>query len=350
MDFESNLVDPNASIKDSLIKMNLLKYKILLVINENKTLIGTITEGDIRRGLISGLQLENRIETIYNSNPIVKNDIELIESKERIMNRFAIDFLPEVDKDGKIKYLFIRQSKKLSEIDTPVLIMAGGMGKRLLPLTTHTPKPMLKIGDHSLLEIHIKRLTEYGFKNIFISVNYLKNEIIENLKDGSRFGASIQYIEEKWPLGTIGSISMLKNTVNKPVLVINSDVLTEVDFLGMLNEHEKSSNMLTIGTYEYQYQIPYGVISISNNEVVGICEKPKKIIDIYAGISVISPEVMMLIRTNSKMDMPELIYLALNTKLKFGNFFIGNYWRDIGTPSNLDSAREEVYSELNKDE
>lgn len=330
--------------------MNSLKHKILLVIDENNTLLGTITEGDIRRGLISGLLLENCVESIYNLNPVVKNENELIESKKSIMNRFALDFLPEVDKDGRVKHLFIRQAKKLSEIDNPVLIMAGGMGKRLLPLTTHTPKPMLRIGDHSLLEIHVKRLIEYGFKNIFVSVNYLKNAIIENLEDGSRYGVSINYIEETTPLGTIGSVRLLKNTGNQPVLVINSDVITEVDFLGMLNEHEKASNVLTIGSFKYQYQIPYGVISISNNEVEGICEKPQKSIDIYAGISVISPGATKLIRPNSKMDMPELIELALNSKLKIGSFFIGNYWRDIGTPSNLDSALLEIYNETYKDD
>lgn len=336
----------DTSIKDSLVRINSLKFKILLMIDESRRLVGTVTEGDIRRGLISGLQLNDKIESVVNRSPIVITESESIQEKIRAMDRFAIDFIPRVNSERKILDLYTRQSKKLGEIENPVLLMAGGLGKRLQPLTINTPKPMIKIGNNSLIEIHIKRLVEFGFKNISVSVHYLKHEVMSALGDGSNFGASINYIEEETPLGTVGCARLLENPDKLPILIINSDVLTEIDFYKMLIYHERSLNSITVGSYEYQYEIPYGVISTSNNFISKIIEKPQYTIDIYAGISVLSTSVINLLTPYAKMDMPDLIELALKNGSQIGHYSIGPYWKDIGNLNSLESARKEISSNL----
>lgn len=327
------LINHEKSILDAMKLINDNCKGILLVVNEEKKLLGTITDGDIRRAILSGYQLNTCIIKICNKNCVFSvEDISVNEIKNIFIEK-QIKLLPIVDKNKKVINYFVIDDlidfNKL-EKENPVLIMAGGLGTRLSPLTDDLPKPMLRVGNKPILQTIIEQFRNYGFKNILISVNY-KADLIENyFRDGSDFGVSIRYIKESKRLGTAGAINLAKKYLDKPFFVINGDILTTVNLYNLLEFHSKNKYEMTIGSRIYETQIPYGVLSIEEACVTELEEKPIINHLVSGGVYVIEPEVIDVIPKEKYFDITQLINMLINNKKRIGSFPITEYWMDIG--------------------
>jgi NDP-sugar pyrophosphorylase family protein len=225
------------------------------------------------------------------------------------------------------------------EISTPVVLRAGGKGVRLHPLTHTVPKPMLPIGDTPIIEIILRKLRSQGFKNIYISVNYLASVIEEHIKDGAWLGLNVQYLHEDKPLGTAGALAQLAGRINEPFIVMNSDLLTNCDFTQVVRFHNKQGAAATLGVREYQFQIPYGVVNIVGAEVESISEKPIHRSMVSAGIYALSPQALALIPKDEFTDMPTLLDMVRAQGDKVVAFPIHESWLDIGRHDDLNEAR-----------
>ncbi len=330
---------PNNTIKEAMEVIEKGSKGIALVIDEKKRLIGTVTDGDIRRAILRGLALENSIETIMNnqftfvtenySQTLIKN---LFEQKQ-------INQIPVLnDNMNVVDVIYYHDIHQNPSKENWAVIMAGGLGTRLHPLTKDIPKPMLQVGAKPILETIIEQLKSYGFKNIVISLNY-KGEIIKNyFQDGSGFGVNIKYINEKKRLGTAGAIRLAKEILTNSFFVINGDILTKLNFTQLMKYHLKHENFITIGTRKYQLEIPYGVVDINDERVKTLIEKPKKEYFINGGIYCLSPEIIDWVPENKYFDMTQLIDLCLSKKQKVGSFPITEYWMDIGQMEDYQQA------------
>ena len=339
------LIHYEKSILQAMEMININCKGILLVVNENKKLLGTITDGDVRRAILSGCKLNKSIFEIFNKNCLYSNrNISASEVKLMFIEK-KIKLLPIVDEDKIVIDYFeiddLIDYNKL-EKENSVMIMAGGLGSRLRPLTDELPKPMLKVGDKPILQIIIEQFRNYGFKNILISVNY-KAEMIENyFRDGMDFGVSIKYIKETKALGTAGAINLAKVYLKKPFFVINGDILTTVNFYNLLQHHIENNYKLTIGSRVYETQIPYGVLNIEEACVTELEEKPLIRHLVSGGIYVLNPEVIDIIPKDKYFDITQLINILINNKKKIGSFPITEYWMDIGKVEDYYKANSDI--------
>jgi dTDP-glucose pyrophosphorylase len=336
-------VAPAASLLDTISAINKGAKQIALVIDADGRLLGTVTDGDIRRGLLRGLLLETPITEVMNSRPHVAR---LEEDGQEVMTREIpqlIHNVPVVDADGRVVGMYTDEDLVTPlEISTPVVLMAGGKGVRLYPLTKDVPKPMLKIGDTPILEIILRKLKSQGFKNVFISVNYLADVIIDHVKDGAWLGLNVTYLHEDKPLGTAGALGQLQGSVNEPFIVMNSDLLTNVDFRSVVRFHKKHQAKATLGVREYTFQIPYGVVNIEGTEVESISEKPIHRSMVSAGIYALDPWVLGLIPQGEYCDMPTLLDMIKSNGQKVSAFPIHESWLDIGRHDDLNDARNNL--------
>ena len=335
----------DATIKKALKVIEDGAIKIALVVDKKDKLIGTLSDGDIRRGFLKGLSISSSVKSLINKKPLIgkKNDI-----KEKLLNiAFSkkIHQIPIVDSKGKVTEILLTYELKKDEIKlNKVVIMAGGKGKRLRPLTKNTPKPMLKVGGKPILQTIIKRFSDCGFKDLIICVNY-KSHIIENyFGNGDKFGVKIEYVKEKKRMGTAGALSLLKKP-DEPFFVINADVLTNLDFEKMLNFHQSHNSKATMCVKEYNIKLPYGEVKVNNEDIVSIEEKPKHKFFVNAGIYILSPKCIDLI-PNKFYDMPSLFKKMIEKKEKTISFPLGEYWLDIGKSSDYEKAILEYNSIL----
>jgi len=229
-------------------------------------------------------------------------------------------------------------SQQPSSLPNVVVIMAGGKGTRLHPYTLDCPKPMLPIAGKPMLHILLDQCISYGFDHIYISVNYLKEQIIDYFGDGSRFGVKIEYLVEEIPLGTAGSLQLIPVVPNVPFLVMNGDVLTQLDFRHLLQYHNEHKSDATICAREDQFQLPFGVVKHSDSNFIAIEEKPITKYLVNAGVYVLGPEILKLIQTNTYLDMPTLLTKAKETGYKVNVCPLHEYWIDVGRPESLKQA------------
>lgn len=333
-----------SSIRDAIIILN-NGHRVCVIINKDSSIYGIVTDGDIRRGLMQGILLEDSVTSVANKNPfLIQDGLQELEMKNLLNERNHI-VAPIINAKGtlvglvKLEDLEEKYSKTLSD-DCSVLIMAGGFGKRLKPLTDKIPKPMINVGGKPILENLILSFKRQGFNEFMISVNYLSNVIMEHFGDGSKFGIKIQYIEETDPLGTAGALSLIKD-FNKHTVIINGDILHKIDFRRVLEFHIKKNNDFTVCSKQYSYELPYGNIELNNDfEILSLEEKPILNFIISGGAYIISPTVKNLIKPNAHIDMPELINRAINNKMKVRSFLLHEDWIDIGIPRELQLARE----------
>jgi dTDP-glucose pyrophosphorylase len=349
LDWLSICVAPELSIlKVMEIINNSRDVKFVLVVDKQTRLLGSVTDGDIRRGILRGAKLEESIVKVMNPNPI---SVEMGTNSDTIMalmKKHQIHYIPIVDKNKVLSSVEKYDSfERAITRDNFVVIMAGGLGSRLGKLTEDCPKPMLKVGNKPLLERIIDNLKESGFHNLFISVNY-KSEIIENyFKDGNDFGVSIKYLREDKKLGTAGALGLLQERNTKPILVMNGDLLTKLNVLKIVEEHEKSGNILTIGVKQFDYQVPYGVVVLDSNNVIGIQEKPVHSFFVSGGAYVFNQDALELIPENQYLDMPTLITTLLQKKEKIGSYPINEYWLDIGRSDDFNKAHIDFHEIFN---
>ena len=319
--------------------------KIALILNNKEKLIGTICDGDIRRGLLKGLTLESSIKSIIRKNFIKATPTTSKKDLLNMLKNNAISQIPILDEEDNLVGLEISEdllpsSSKLL-LPNVALLMAGGRGKRLKPITNYCPKPLLPINGKPILEIILEQCINSGIKNFYISVNYLAEKIIDYFGDGSKWNVNIKYLEENKPLGTAGALRMLPDNLKDPILLINGDVLTKTNFKDILKYHEVNSADITICAREHVLNSPYGVIEVDGIAFKSMIEKPSFTQLVNAGVYVINSEIIRTIKINQYFDMPDLIEQTKILNNKIIVYPIHEYWIDVGKPESLDQAENE---------
>jgi len=341
---ENYCIGDKSTIKEAMTVIDKNLTGGALVVNEDNELVGTITDGDIRRAMLKDFSINDSIESTYFKNfKFVTEQHSKKKAKEYMLSN-KIRQVPVIDKDKKlIDLYFLDDILSYDAKDNYVFILAGGLGTRLRPLTETVPKPMLTVGDKPILELIIEQFKEYGFKNFIISINY-KGEIIEEyFKDGKELGVNIEYIRETKKLGTAGSIALVKEKFIKPFIVINGDILTGIDFEKFLNHHIENNFNITVGVRNYEINVPYGVLVTDNMLIKSLEEKPTYNFNISGGVYVVNPDVIKYIQEDEVYNMTDLIEDAIKNKNESGVYEITEYWKDIGQIEDYRKANTDIH-------
>jgi dTDP-glucose pyrophosphorylase len=341
MDIKNYLAESDYDIQKVIETINNNKDGIALVVDGDGRLIGSITDGDIRRYMLGGHALDQPCENVMHRNPVTVAQGASRREIVRLVKQHRIRNIPQVDDQGRpVRVVNFTELINGREAEYTAVIMAGGEGKRLRPLTETIPKPMLKVGDKPLLENIINNLANAGIRKIKISVNY-HAEIIEGyFKDGAAHGVEIQYLREDQKLGTAGALSLIEDLPDMPVLVMNGDVVTEIGFDRLLDFHSNQRCTITIAATEYHLNIPYGVLDVAGHYVLGVQEKPTRRFLCNAGIYVIDPDIIRMVPRNTYYDMTHLLADVAKRGLPVAAFPIHENWVDIGQKEDLKRATE----------
>ncbi len=340
--WKESLVQPSHSIRQTVEVIDRSALKVALVVDASSRLVGTVTDGDVRRALLKGLQLEEPVEQIMSLHPYSVKPGTSREDVLRLMKAHEIKHVPVVDDRGILRGLHtVEEFLGTPTRDNWVVLMAGGLGSRLSPLTDSCPKPMLRVGEKPILEIIVNNFVEQGFSRFFFSVNYMSDMIKQHFGDGSRLGAEINYLEEERKLGTAGSLSLLESHPELPCIVMNGDLLTKVNFNNLLDFHTEHQSCATMCVREYDFQVPYGVVNVDDYKVTEIVEKPVHRFFVNAGIYCLNPEALTHIPVNEFFDMPSLFQQLIGQEQTVCSFPIREYWLDIGRLSDFERANAE---------
>ena len=336
------LIGPDSSIYTLIERFNIRSEQIGIVVDDQRRLLGTVTDGDLRRGMLRGVTTDALVREIMNTAPRTLPVDRPHDDITSYMRHERVRHMPIVDFAGRVVDL-IALDKLLGPTPQPypVVIMAGGEGARLRPLTEHTPKPMLDVGGQPILETIIRRCAAAGFGEFYISVNYRADVIKHHFGDGRHLGVEISYLDEMTPLGTAGPLGQLPRGIAKPVLVLNGDILTKVNPARLIEFHRDAGAVATMGVREYEFQIPYGVVDIDDNEIRGLREKPVSRQFINAGIYVLGQRALDLLPRDAASDMPALFTACRAEGLKTLAFPIREYWVDIGHIDDYRRANED---------
>lgn len=313
-----------------------------IVLDQNRRVVGTVTDGDIRRGFARGLQLEDLVENCMHSPPVLGKAGDEAQVSKMLHGR---RFLPLCDAEGRLESLLVeRLGPRRAE---RALVMSGGLGSRLGERTKNTPKPLLPVAGKPILEHVLSRLETYEIQKVYISVHYLADQIKRFVNERDNL-CEIEIVEEKTPLGTAGSLGLIDFPTSAPILTMNADVLTDVD-LNTLVEHQLRMGCDgTIAASRHEYQVPYGVLRFDENDILqGIEEKPTYYNLVSAGIYYLDPSIVSLVTPGKRIDMPDLLQLAVENGLRLTVFPVHEYWSDVGQPSDLDNAERVLKNRLN---
>ena len=342
-------VAENGSIRDVMECIDRNGQGIALVLGPDGRLITTLTDGDIRRAILSGVDLDLPInDLLLTRHPELPDgpitaavntpDADLL----RTMNAKGVRQIPLVDEEGRVvDVALLSELVKEYELPLRAVVMAGGFGTRLRPLTEDVPKPMLQLGDRPLLEIIVERLKQAGIRHVNVATHYKGDVIAEHFKNGEAIGVDIRYVKEDQPLGTAGALSLIEEA-DEPLLVINGDILTRVDFRALLSFHREHHADLTVCVRQYEFSVPYGVIDTDGVNVKGISEKPLVRQFINAGIYLLNPQVRRLIPNGQPSDIPDLIERLVRENRTVVCFPIREYWLDIGKADQYNQAKEDI--------
>ena len=338
-DIEQIKIVVTSTIEKALSVIDSGAVKIALVVDTDNKLLGTLSDGDIRRGLLRKKLLNETIEDVYFKNPTTANKGTQKEDLLRLCLVNGIAQVPIVDEDRKVIDLFIiDDGLQKKQHENHVVLMVGGLGTRLRPLTENTPKPMLEVGGKPILETIVKCFVDDGFTNITMCLGYKSNVIQDYFRDGSGFGANIDYIVEEKRMGTAGALTLLEKRLDNPFFVMNGDLLTDINFEKMLDFHVEHNSKATMCVREYDIEVPYGVVSTSNEDIVSIKEKPIHSFFVNAGIYLLDPKCINLIPSNEFYDMPSLFDALILNNDKTICFPLQEYWIDIGRISEYEQA------------
>lgn len=337
------LITPDTSLQEAIHVIDKAALQIALVIDDFGKLVGVVTDGDIRRALIRGLSLDRGVAEVMNANPKIASIHDSKTKLIAIMERHNLIHLPVLDLDGKVVGLETLQGLyKQPHFQNPVFLMAGGFGKRLRPLTDTCPKPLLEIGGKPILETILENFVSSGFRNFYIAVHYLADQIKDYFGDGQRWGVQINYVEEHEPLGTAGALGLLPADLSDlPMIVMNGDILTQIDFPRLLAYHDEHQGVATLCVRQYEYQIPYGVVSIDAQRITGIVEKPVHSCFSNAGIYVLNSALLKTIVKQQQLDMPQFLNQQIMEGKVVSMFPVHEYWLDIGRESDFLRAQGE---------
>lgn len=337
--WESILVDPELSLRDALEKIDKAGTRMVLVVDANRRLLGTLSDGDVRRGLLRGLALTDKVAQSMHLNPIVARSSEDIQAIVASMRSRGVYQMPIVDPQGIVVGLqTIDDLLTTPKRDNWVVIMAGGRGTRLAELTSETPKPMLKVGSRPLLETIISSFAQQGFQRVVLAVGYRAGQIEEHFGNGASFGVDISYLREDRPLGTAGALSLLTEQPTLPLVVTNADLLTKENYGHMLDRHVESKADGTMAVRTYDMQVPFGVVREGDTGIEAIEEKPVQSFVVNAGMYVLSPSSLDLIPKDTAFDMPSLFDAMMRQGMKTRCHHIDGYWLDIGRMADYERA------------
>jgi len=338
-----HIISNTDSVRDALIKLDTLASDaILFVVNQDSKLVGSLTDGDLRRGFIRGLGFENRLEEFVQSNPkfIKIKDYNLDKLEEYKKANFKI--LPIIDDNNSIVDILNFRTRS-TLIPADAVLMAGGEGKRLRPLTQTTPKPLLLVGEKPIIEYNIDRLKSVGIENIHLSVNYLAEQLVDYFGDGASKGLNIRYVKENKPLGTIGSILLVDNFEHEDIIVMNSDLLTNIDFMDFFKTYKSTNADMAVAATSYQVDVPYAVLEVDDhNAVKSLKEKPRYTYYSNAGIYILKKDVLKMIPKDVFFDITDLMDRILEMNLKLVTYPINGYWLDIGKHEDFKKAQEDI--------
>jgi dTDP-glucose pyrophosphorylase len=341
--WEESIVSIDTPIKVALQQLDKLGMKIALVLDKDRQLLGTISDGDFRRGMLRGLTLEDVVGKIMNKDPrSITEGASTVEILE-LMNNFKISQIPIVNRDKQVIGLHLwHEVTAQSKYSNVMIIMAGGRGSRLHPQTENIPKPMLLVAGTPILEHIIKRAKNQGFQNFIVSLCYLGEIIEKYFGDGQKFGVNIEYIREESPLGTAGALSLLQNKPKSAFIVTNGDVITDINYFDFLEFHRVQSAVMTVAVHTYDFQIPYGVVKIKDLDVTSYEEKPVISNLINSGVYALNPEILNLVKEQIFVDMPEILEMAKDLNKKVIVYPMHESWIDIGRPIDLDNANKSI--------
>jgi len=342
MDWEKALISPHDTIKTALEAISESSIQVAVIVDEKKRLIGVATDGDIRRAILEGKSLDHKIGEVMNTSPkTISNGLKKNQAIN-LMREYRLFQIPVLDEERiVVDVLLLDDLIKPANKPNTVVIMAGGLGKRLRPLTEKCPKPMLEVGGKPILETIIMQFKKFGFQKFYLSVNYLSDIIINYFGDGSDFGCSIKYLHENEEMGTAGALSLIKDPLEDPFFVINGDLLTKVNFDQFLEFHYEKAAVATMGVRDYDFQIPYGVVNVKGHIFLGVEEKPIERFFVNAGIYLLNPSVLGVIEPERPLSMIELFELLSEKGENSVVFPIREFWMDIGRPSDYKKANKD---------
>jgi dTDP-glucose pyrophosphorylase len=340
--YKDHLLLSGSSIKEALVKLDeLAKDAILFIVDESDTLIGSLTDGDVRRGLIKGITIDHVVDEIIQSNPrfILKGERDIKKVIEYRESNFRI--LPVIDKDKKVlNVINFRETRSYLPVDA--VIMAGGRGVRLKPLTDTTPKPLLKVGGKAIMEHNIDRLALYGIDDFWISVKYLGEQIQEYFGDGSDRNANINYVWEDEPLGTIGAVSKIQDFGHDYVLITNSDLLTNLDYEHFFLDFINNDADLAVVTIPYHVNVPYAVLETSNGHIISFKEKPTYTYFSNGGIYLMKKSVLKHLPQNTFFNATDLMEKLIAESNKVISYPLSGYWLDVGKHEDFEQAQIDI--------
>ncbi len=339
-DWERTLITPETTLRDALDVIDKAGSQIALVVDADRHLLGTLSDGDTRRALLRGVSLDDRVHSAMHQNPTVAIHDEDLQSVVAHIRRLGVHHMPRVDRDNRVVGLTLLDDLLLVQPrDNWVVIMAGGLGTRLAELTRDTPKPMLKVGSRPLLETIVRGYADQGFRRFYFAVNYKSEQIEAHFGDGSAFGVEVCYLREQQRMGTAGALSLLPERPMLPFIVTNADLLTKEDHCRMVDLHAASGADATMGVRPYEMQVPFGVVQECEGRILCIEEKPTQVFTVSAGMYVLSPQVLDLVPSGQFFDMPSLFDAMMREGLHTRCHRIDGYWLDIGQLPDYERAK-----------
>lgn len=342
-DWKKVILKANHTLADGIQILEKEALGIIMIANDQMQLLGTVTDGDIRRALLNHLGMTASLESFMHKEPVTASVDDDRGTVLNMMKQKLLLQVPVIDADQCIVGLeTIHHLIKAEKRENPVFLMAGGFGKRLRPLTDKVPKPLLNIGNKPILQTILEQFIESGFHNFYIATHYKAEMLKEYFGNGDRWGVKIIYIDEKAPLGTAGALGLLPDLPDLPIVLMNGDLLTKVDFLKLLNFHEQKIGLATMCVREYDYKIPYGVVQFSEEGVSAIVEKPVHSFFINAGIYVLEPSLINSIGKNEYIDMPDLLEKNIKDHKRVNMYPIHEYWLDIGQMKDFEQAQVDI--------
>lgn len=339
-ELDRSIVPSAGCVRDALEAVDRGAAGIALAVDGSGVLIGVVTDGDLRRALLAGASLGDPLESVLNCEFVaLRHGYPRADALDQMVARH-IDAIPVVDEGGRpialhLLHAFLDPTPR----DNWAVVMAGGLGTRLRPLTDSIPKPMLRVAGRPILERIVLHLVSHGIRRVFISVNYLGEVIEDHFHDGRGLGLTIEYLREEQPLGTAGALGLLPEHPDRTLLVLNGDLVTGVDVTSMIDVHERMGNAITVGTRRYVHTVPFGCVERQGDRLVGLDEKPTIAREINAGIYALAPSVVQLVAPGQATTMPELISRVLELGDPVGAFDVGDDWVDVGQREQLARAR-----------
>jgi dTDP-glucose pyrophosphorylase len=342
--WQNTLIAPTIALREALQAINRVGCQMALVVDRERRLLGTLSDGDVRRALLRGVTLETPVSEIMYTTPTVVYERDDRETRLGLIKCLGFHQLPIVDNQGHVVGLeTVDDYLKVPVREEVVVIMAGGLGSRLKELTRDTPKPMLNVGSRPILETIVRSFSEQGFRRFYLAVNY-RAELIENhFGDGTRFGIEVNYLREKKRMGTAGALSLLPAEIEHPIIVTNADLLTKADYGALIKDHLSTGAVATMGVRKYEMQVPFGVVHEKDGRISRIFEKPIQEFMVSAGMYVLSPSVLKLVPHDQFFDMPALFESITEQGLYARSYYIDGYWLDIGQPSDFERANHDFH-------